>query len=92
MSIFKGIRISLVPPPQYPNYPGKYLPEKLHTFEFLPKFLRSLEPYDQILTGWSCGQKCTAADPEAQPVVKDIKPSNVGALNTTFTMLDEKVY
>merc|ERR1712062_377915 len=70
----------------------KYLPEKLHTFEFLPKFLRSLEPYDQILTGWSCGQKCTAADPEAQPVVKDIKPSNVGALNTTFTMLDEKVY
>ena len=69
----------------------KYLPEKLHTFEFLPKFLRSLEPYDQILTSWPCGQKCSAANPEPQPVVKYIKPGSVGVLNPTFTIQDEKV-
>merc|ERR1711860_197671 len=67
------------------------LPEFLHTFEFLPKPLRSLEPYDKILTSLTCCKKCSA-DPEGEPVVIDRKPGTTGALNTTFTMLDEKVY
>ena len=60
-----------------------YLPESLHTFEFLPKPLRSLEPYDKILTSFPCCKKYSA-DPEDQHpmsmVVINKKPETFGSL------------
>ena len=40
----------------------RLLPKKLENWEFLPEPLRSLAPYDQILTGYPCCKKCQ--DPE----------------------------
>ena len=72
-----------------------YLPDILHNFEFLPKPLRSLAPYDKILTSLPCCQKCSgnSGDEEAMTtVVIDKSPGKIGATNPTFSMLDEKVY
>ena len=70
----------------------KRLPEELQTWEFLPKPLRSLEPYDRILTSLPCCRSC-AADPDVEsasptPMTKDTK----GIHNPTFTTFDERVY
>ena len=47
----------------------QYLPRVLRSWDFLPLFLHSLEPYDRVITGWKCCNKCTQAnvgvDPEA---------------------------
>ena len=37
----------------------KFLPSKLRDWDFLPLFLHSLEPYDRVITGWRCCDKCT---------------------------------
>ena len=91
IAIFLAILVALLKFIQSKESLKQKLPEFLHTFEFLPKPLRSLEPYDKILTSLTCCKKCSA-DPEGEPVVIDKKPGTIGALNTTFTMLDEKVY
>ena len=91
IAIFLAILVALLKFIQSKESLKQKLPEFLHTFEFLPKPLRSLEPYDKILTSLTCCKKCSA-DPEGEPVVIDKKPGTTGALNSTFTMLDEKVY
>ena len=74
----------------------EYLPEVLHNFEFLPTPLRSLEPYDKILTSLSCCQKCSrnSGGEEAMTtvVIDNNSLGKTGAINSTFSMLDEKVY
>ena len=45
----------------------KYLPKILKSWDFLPLFLHSLEPYDRVITGWKCCNKCTQANVEADP-------------------------
>ena len=36
-----------------------FLPKVLRNWDFLPLFLHSLEPYDTVITGWKCCDKCT---------------------------------
>ena len=41
---------------------SKFLPEILRSWDFLPLFMHSLEPYDKVITGWRCCKKCTEAN------------------------------
>jgi len=41
---------------------SKFLPEFLRSWNFLPQFMHSLEPYDKVITGWRCCKKCTEAN------------------------------
>ena len=90
ISIFIAILGALLKVIQSKDSLKPYLPESLHTFEFLPKPLRSLEPYDKILTGFPCCKKYSA-DPENQSIsmVTKKKSETVGATNPTFTVQDE---
>merc|ERR1712062_647261 len=90
ISIFIAILGALLKVIQSKDSLKPYLPESLHTFEFLPKPLRSLEPYDKKLTGFPCC-KIYSADPEDQPMsmVANKKPESIGATNPTFTVQDE---
>ena len=45
----------------------KYLPKVLRSWNFLPLFMHSLEPYDRVITGWKCCKKCTEANVEVDP-------------------------
>ena len=45
----------------------QYLPRVLRSWDFLPLFLHSLEPYDRVITGWKCCNKCTQANVEVDP-------------------------
>ena len=45
----------------------RYLPKVLKSWDFLPLFLHSLEPYDRVITGWKCCNKCTQATVEVDP-------------------------
>ena len=65
------------------------LPEKLRNWQFLPEPLRSLEPYDRILTGCSC---CHRRDQEANEPMNEGNESNcvVPATNLAFSTTDEK--
>ena len=85
--IFFTISIAFLKLMQSKAFLKQYLPENLHTFEFLPTPLRSLEPYDKILTSLPCCKKCSA-DFEGEPVVVNKKPGSIS--NPTFTILDEK--
>merc|ERR1719192_1357591 len=40
----------------------QYLPRVLRSWDFLPLFMHSLEPYDRVITGWRCCKKCTEAN------------------------------
>ncbi|CAL4060217.1 unnamed protein product, partial [Meganyctiphanes norvegica] len=40
------------------NKKPSWLPRKLQDWDWLPLPLHSLEPYDKIITGWSCCKKC----------------------------------
>ena len=90
ISIFLTILVALLKFIQTKDSLKPFLPESLHTFEFLPKPLRSLEPYDKILTGFPCCNKYSA-DPEDQSIsmVTKKKSETVGATNPTFTVQDE---
>ena len=68
---------------------SKILPEKLRNWQFLPEPLRSLEPYDRILTGCSC---CHPSDQEANESLNKGKESDlvVPATNLAFSTTDEK--
>ena len=70
----------------------KRLPEELQTWEFLPKPMRSLEPYDRLLTSLPCCRTCAAdQDVESAPPTPMTKDSK-GIHNPTFTIFDERVY
>jgi len=58
----------------------KWLPKILLNWDFMPKPLRSLEPYDRCLTSLPCCRKC-AAPPEENVVLLDALQSG-----STFTM------
>ena len=90
ISLFVTILVALLKIIQSKDSLKSYLPESLHTFEFLPKPLRSLEPYDKILTSFPCCKKYSA-DPEDQPMsmVINKKPETFWATNPTFTVQDE---
>ena len=68
----------------------KRLPEKLQTWEFLPIGLRSLQPYDRMVTSLPCCRRCAA-----EPDIESCPPTSMtkdpkGISNPTFTT-DEKV-
>ncbi|CAL4121911.1 unnamed protein product, partial [Meganyctiphanes norvegica] len=46
------------------NKKPKWLPRKLQDWDWLPLPLHSLEPYDKIITGWSCCRKCSGHEIE----------------------------
>jgi len=39
----------------------QWLPEKLRTWEFLPVYLRSLEPFDRVFCSWTCNPSWRAS-------------------------------
>jgi len=53
----------------------KSLPKKLKNWDFLPEPMRSLAPYDRILTGYACCKKCTGD----QEIVESIESIESGS-------------
>ena len=48
----------------------QYLPRVLRSWDFLPLFMHSLEPYDSVVTQWKCCDRCTQASIMDDPEVK----------------------
>lgn len=72
------------------NKKPSFLPKVLQTWNFLPAPLRSLEPYDKVMTGLPCCKSCRdveeyTEDTQSQVAV-DISQQEKGVDNPSLSM------
>ena len=72
---------------------SKWLPNKLRSWDFVPLPLRSLQPYDRLMTSPPCCKVCRNEDPSLDMIIiQTVKASDDAIEHTPVTLLQSKTF